>query len=202
MLYELGNIKLYSNNSYDIEFENIGSQDLIITGVVNSDNVKVRYITTPVLVPISGTYNIEGFVKATQAYDTTDEFVMLETAYYDSTELDATMVIGDPIIYNFHYNGIAENKYSKLLNFTDFNFIKNVLMVYIEFNDEPDGLEVLFKKYDDTPVNELGQIYHIGKLKKVFTFTESVEISLTDLTLALFSNLADISIKSIKLRSY
>lgn len=170
---ELGEKELYTLKNQSFNINNVGSADLQVDNIkLSSDNIDILYTTTPFYIIQNNSFNFSGYLKIINFNDST-RIDYIECDVSQTNELNEK--IYDVYRYYLNYTGMLTKKYVQTFKINNINYIKDLLLITIEFNNEltdQNYPNMIIFSIDNIKRYIFPKIYRISKHQIVYVYNE------------------------------
>lgn len=169
---DIGLKELWSLKNFSFDIINNGSADLQINDIiVSSNNIQIPYIATPFIIMQNVAYTLSGQIKIlNNGKSYKNDYIDFIVSYID----EHNIVNDDVYRYYLNYQSVFYNSYTQLLDINNINYIKNLLVLYFDYdatiNDIP---KIILTKIDDKDYYIFPNLYKISNNKLLFIFNDN-----------------------------
>jgi hypothetical protein len=180
----LGIKELYTLKNFNFDIINQGSADLNVTDITTTSNIDINYISTPFTIVQDTSFNMIGYVKIVNVGDSYREDHIDFNVSYNDGEVIQT----DVYRYYINYSSILYNTYTQVIELSNINYIKNMLILIIDSDNIAENFSsIILLSIDDISLYLFPIVYNLSDKKIAYIFKDnSIKNKVVDNNIKIF----------------
>lgn len=167
---DLGIKELYTLKNFNFNIINQGNADLNITDITTTLNIDINYINTPFTIVQDTSFNMIGYIKIINVGDSyRKDYIDFNVAYNDGEVIQT-----DIYRYYINYSSILYNTYTQVIELSNINYIKNMLILTIDSDNVVENFSsIILLSIDDNMLYLFPIVYNISNKKIIYIFKDN-----------------------------